>query len=222
MTLSPRARILTALCVALPAAALAASPASPKSGPAPGGRTIYCCDDANGRPQCGDVLPTVCYGRAYREVGPNGVLKRHVEAPLTQQEIARREADSARRKDEEVQQLKQRRLDQALLETYASLADLDSRQERAIGEIERGLAQVREREAELVVERKRVATEAESYRGRELPRKLVAAQQSLDAELAAQRTLIDTKQRELETARARFAADRRRYAELTGSGAARR
>ena len=86
--------------------------------------TIYCCNDATGRPVCGDVLPAACYGRAYTEKGPQGTVKREVSAPLTAAEIAQRKAEAERRKDEEATQVKQRRVDQALLETYTSVEEI--------------------------------------------------------------------------------------------------
>ena len=47
-----------------------------------GGRTTYCCD-VGGQPVCGDILPAACYGRAYREISPSGLVRRTVAAPLT-------------------------------------------------------------------------------------------------------------------------------------------
>ncbi|HRG71572.1 MAG TPA: hypothetical protein PLH95_08025, partial [Thauera aminoaromatica] len=47
-----------------------------------GGASIYCCD-VGGQPVCGDILPAACYGRAYREMSPSGIVRRTVPAPLT-------------------------------------------------------------------------------------------------------------------------------------------
>ncbi|KON81470.1 hypothetical protein PA01_07500 [Azoarcus sp. PA01] len=211
MALVRRAELLCAVLLALPTAVAAQSE-----------RTIYCCEDANGRPVCGDVLPTVCYGRAYREISPQGTVRRHVAAPLTSREIAHRDAERQRRKDEEARLLKQRRLDQALLETYTSLEDIDNRQDREIADIRREIEAARARETELLAERRRLAEEAAPYRGTELPRTIAVAQQSVNGELAAQKSIIDAKIRETEAVQARFAADRRRYAELIAAGEGRR
>jgi hypothetical protein len=187
-----------------------------------GGRSIYCCEDANGRPVCGDVLPAACYGRAYREISPQGTVRRHVAAPLTPQEIARRDAEAKRRKAEEERRLKQRRLDEALLETYKSLEDIDVRQDRALAQVQSGIESLRVREAELVVRRGEVEAEFDSYHGRDVPRELSNRLRNVDSELASHRTVIDAKTREMDAIRARFAADRRRYAELLASGVERR
>jgi len=198
MALRRRAEVLLVALAALPPAA-----------PAQASRTIYCCEAPNGTTTCADTLPPVCYGRAYREIS-QGIVRRHVAAPLTPQEIAKRDAEAQRRKDEEARLLKQRRVDQALLQTYTSLADIDNREERAVAEVEQGIEPLRVREAELLAERER---RAEGGAG---------ALQAVDAELASLRTVVEVKKREIEAIRARFAADRRRYAELIANGERRR
>ena len=210
---SPRlVELVLAAALALPLVAAAQT----------GGRSIYCCDDANGRPVCGDVLPAVCYGRAYREISPQGTVRRHVAAPLTPQEIARRDAEAQRRKADEERRLKQRRLDEALLETYKSLEDIDVRQDRALAQVERSIESLRTREAELVAQRSEVEAEFDSYHGHDVPRELSNRLRNVDSELASHRSVLDAKTREMDAIRTRFAADRRRYAELLASGVERR
>ncbi|WP_332670632.1 hypothetical protein [Aromatoleum sp.] len=190
----------------------------PVAMPAPASGTIYCCEDANRRPICADTLPPACYGRAYREISSQGHVRRHVAAPLTPEEAAKRDAEAQRRKDEEARRLKQRRVDQALLQTYTSLTDIDNREARAVAEVERDIEPIRVREAELAAERRRLAETG----GDPEAARPSATLQALDAELASLRTVVDVKQREIEAIRARFAADRRRYAELLANGEGRR
>ncbi|NMF99158.1 hypothetical protein GPA27_17400 [Aromatoleum toluolicum] len=185
----------------------------------PAGAKVYCCEDGDGRRQCGDVLPQACYGRAYREIGPQGTIKREISAPLSAEEIARRRAAEQQKKDDETRQAKQRRLDQALLETYASVEDLDRRRDREIGDIERSIEDARKRDKELRTKRQRFEKEAEFHKGRELPRELAANLRSIDSELAAQGRLIEEKTRDLAATRTRFEADRARYVELSSAAA---
>ena len=80
---SPRAeRVLAGFTCAL---ALAVSPGTIAAQPS--AAAIYCCD-VGGQPVCGDILPAACYGRAYREVSPSGIVRRVVPAPLSAEEIA--------------------------------------------------------------------------------------------------------------------------------------
>lgn len=186
--------------------------------PASAQRSIYCCDDSQGRPVCGDRLPSACYGRAYREISPQGIVRRHIEAPLSAEEIALRDAEDKRRKEEAARLAVQRRLDEALIETYASLEDIDVREERALVEADRSVEEIRQREQDLLAQRARYQAESEFYEGRQLPREIVTGLRIIDTELAAYRSVMSAKDAEKEAIRARYAADRRRYAELIAEG----
>lgn len=185
-------------------------------------QTIYCCDDDRGRPVCGDVLPSVCFGKAYREISPQGTVRRHVAAPLTAEEIARRDAEEQRRREEEARLAIQRRLDLALLETYQSLDDIDYLEARALAEVDRDLVVIEEREQELEMQRQRLMEEAEFYVGRDLPREVATGLRLIDTEMAAYQSVRHSKEAEKQSIRERFAADRRRYAELIAAGEGRR
>ena len=181
-------------------------------------QTIYCCDDERGRPVCGDVLPSVCFGKAYREISPQGTVRRHVAAPLTAEEIARRNAEEQRKREEEARLAIQRRLDLALLETYQSLDDIDHLEARALAEVDRDLVVIEERERELASQRELLVQESEFYVGRDLPREIATGLRLIDTELAAYQSVRDAKDAEKQSIRERFAADRRRYAELIAAG----
>lgn len=187
---------------------------------AQGGRSIFCCEDASGRPVCGDTLPTACFGKAYRELSPQGTVRRHVAAPLTPEEIARREAAERQRKAEEARALQQRRLDEALLETYASLNDLDAQRDRNLAAADKNVQEQRRRLTELEARRQKLTEERAFYRDREPPPELVGDLRAIEAEIAAQQVVLQAKMRELETLRNRFDEDRRRYLELTRSAPA--
>ena len=94
------------------------------AGASDAGPRIFCCADGTGRQVCGDILPTACYGRAYRELGDSGSTARVVEAPLTAEQKAQRAADEQRRKEQERLANEQKRKDQALLNTYGSEKDI--------------------------------------------------------------------------------------------------
>jgi len=195
-------------------AALLAAPLAASAQTSSGGKTIYCCD-IGGQPICGDVLPNACYGRAYREMSPQGVIRRQVAAPLTADEISRRNEDARLRAEADARLARQRRLDQALLDTYQSVADVDFRRDRALADLDKTISSLRVRETELVERRNRIAKETEPFQGRAVPRELAEDLDNANGELSAHRSVIDAKQRERESIRARFEEDRRRYIELT-------
>ena len=176
-------------------------------------RTISCCDDANGRRVCGDVLPPACYGREYREIGPQGLVLRVVPAPMTEAERQSKAAEAQAPKVAEEQAKENRRRDGALLATYASLQDLDAQRAEAIGGAERDLKAAQEGEAVILKRRAKLDADAKAAGG-DRPPALVRAYRENDSELAAQRSVIAAKQRDLEAVTTRFDADRKRYLEL--------
>lgn len=183
-----------------------------------GTRTFYCCD-VNGQPMCGDVLPQACYGRAYREISPQGTVRREIAAPLTAEEIARRDEEMRRRRLIEAESLKQQRLDRALLETYRDLPDLVHRRDRALGELDRSITALRARESDLIQRQRDLIQESAASESRTVREGIAEDIRNLDGEIVAQRSVIDAKLREREAVRARFEDDRRRYVELTAPSA---
>lgn len=186
------------------------------------GKTIFCCEDDAGRPVCGDVLPSQCYGRAYREMTPQGMIRKEVSAPLTRAELAEREAEARARAVAEARERIQRRQDEALFETYPTLESIDDREARALAEVDRSVESVLAREQELLEQRKRHDEETEFYRGRDLPRDLKSALQVIDSELASHKDFLKQKEAERVAIRERFDADRQRYIELLAAGYKRR
>lgn len=130
-----RGVLLCALWMVLPAGAQ-----TPPKG------TVFCCTD-NGHQVCGDVLPLQCYGKGYREVSPQGTVRRLVEAPLTPEQLARREAEERARRAEIASRRAELRRNQSLLETYSSVADIETRRDRAIEAVATELKQAEARRA---------------------------------------------------------------------------
>ena len=186
--------------------------------------TVFCYTD-NGHQVCGDVLPLQCYGKGYREVSPQGTVRRLVEAPLTPEQLARREAEERARRAEIANRRAENRRNQSLLETYSSLADIETRRDRAIEAVALKLKQAEARRALMLKKREGLNREAEFYQKREMPPALAASLRESDGELNAQSLLVESKRRDIEAIRTRYAQDRARYIMLTethpGAGAQR-
>ncbi|HOY03317.1 MAG TPA: hypothetical protein PLV36_17635, partial [Zoogloea sp.] len=169
--------------------------------------TVYCCTD-NGHQVCGDVLPPQCFGKSYREMSPQGTVRRTVEAPLSPEQLARREAEERARRAEVARQRAEMRRNQSLLETYSSVADIDSRRDRAIESVELELRQAEARHAQLMKKRTGLLREAEFFQKRAMPPALAASLRESDSELAAQNSIMEAKRRDIEAIRNRFEQDR--------------
>lgn len=187
--------------------------------PAAAASRLFCCHDENGRQVCGDILPAACYGRAYREIGESGAVRR-VEAPLSAEQRAQREADEKRRKEEEIVLKEQQRKDAALLNTYGSEKDIEAMRARAEQDVRLSIKGAEAKIVEARKQRKRFEDEAEFYKKKTLPAEVDKGLRDADFEIKAQQSIIEAKNKELETVRAKYDEDRRRFVELTRRRAA--
>lgn len=182
---------------------------------------MFCCNNANGKQVCGDILPQECYGRAYRELGASGRTIRNVEAPLTAEQRARRAAEEEQRKKDEAALREQQRKDQALLNTYGSEKDIETMRQHAQADVQKSIKNAEARIAEIQLQRKKYENEAEFYKKKPLPPDIQKGLSNADFEIKAQESIIEAKKKELEIIREKYDSDRRRYLELSKHGATR-
>ncbi len=199
----------------LPLALLLSLPAAWAAG------EFYCCQDAtSGRRVCGDTLPEQCRGRAYRILDRAGNVIKEVGPPLTAEQKAEQAAESRRRKEQEEVAREQRRMDQALLDTYAVAQDIDTAQRKAENDVNLAIRNARASIEVSEAKHQKLAAEAEFYRKKTMPAPLQKELRAVEHEIKVQQELIDVKQRELTAIRNKYEADRKRYLELTGRSSA--
>lgn len=179
------------------------------------GPTIFCCNDDSGRKVCGDILPAVCVGRAYRELDDSGRPARIIEAPLTAEQRAQRAAEEQRRNEQERAYNEQRRRDQALLNTYGSEKDIVLMRSRAERDIAAAIKAAEDRIEEVRRQRKKFEDEAEFYRHRQLPAEVAKGLRDADYEIRAQASVIESKKKDREAIRLKYDDDLRRFVELS-------
>lgn len=176
---------------------------------------MYCCQDPHsGRRVCGDSLPEQCRGKPYKVLDGAGNVIREKEGALTPEQKAQRAAEEKQRREEEALMREQRRKDQALLDTYGSLQDLDIARDRSLGLTQEAIQQAEDKIAELLVKRKKWADEAEFYKKGNLPAEVDRNLRESDYELRAYRALVENKQKELEQIRRKYDEDRKRFLEI--------
>lgn len=184
------------------------------------GRVTFCCTGDGARQVCSDVLPRECYGRAYREINAQGVVVRHVEAPLTAEQRAQREAEANKAREEAARRQEQDRRNRALLATYSSEQDIDVARDRAIADIQKAIKASQDKLAELAEQRQMLDNEAEFFKKKTMPAPLRTQIRDNDAEMKAQQEAVEAKQKEIDTVRTRYGEDKLRYRELTQKKAA--
>jgi hypothetical protein len=177
---------------------------------------IYCCDDAKGRKVCGDFLPTECQGRAYEERDNRGFVSKTVEAPLTAEQQARRDAEQVKKEADKKKAAEERRRTLALLATYSSEKDINSARDRALAEVEKNMKQSQQRLEEANKKKKKLEGDKEFYKGKLLPDQVKAEVRDNEKEIKAQQAAVAAKAKEMEDVRSRFAEEKKRYLELTG------
>lgn len=183
------------------------------------GSNLYCCPDpVTGRRVCSDNLPEQCRGKPYRIIDGAGNVIKEVEGALTPEQKAQRAAEAKRQKELEAAAKEQRRKDQALLETYGSLQEIDNARAYAEAEVQEAIRQTEARIAAARKERKRWEEEAEFYKKKTLPPEVDKGLRNGDYEIKAQTELLEAKKRDMELVRQKYAEDRRRFIDIVGSG----
>lgn len=182
---------------------------------APAVARITCCE-IDGKRTCGDPPPVQCLDKA-KTVFNRGVAK-EVEAPLTAEQKAARDAAAARKIEEEKKAAEQARRDRALLDSYASEKDIDMARDRAIAEIEKNSADAQVRLDAALKKRKKLEQELEFYRKKKVPAQLEAQIRDNESEIAAQQKALLEKDAGIAAARSRFDGDKARYRTLKPGG----
>lgn len=177
---------------------------------------IFCCDDAKGRRVCGDFVPAECADRAYEERDGAGRVSKKYEAPLTAEQKTRRAAELARAEEEKRKVQEERRRALALVSNYASVEEIDKARDKALAAVEKNLKQAQARLDEATAKKKKLDTEKDFYKKKPLPDQLKTLIRDNDSELRSQQAAVAERSKELEDVRARFAAEKKTYIELTG------
>lgn len=177
---------------------------------------ITCCD-VDGKRTCGDPAPMQCLNKAKTEFNKGGVAK-EVEAPLTPEQRAAREAAEARKKEEEKKAAEAARRDAALLASYSTEKEIDAARDRAIGEIEKNATQATARLEAAQKKQAKLNQEKEFYQKKPLPAQLERQIKENDAEIATQEKLLVQKDADVSAINARFDGDKTRFRTLKSGG----
>jgi len=175
---------------------------------------LYCCD---GGRICADSLPVQCRGKAFRILDDKGNVIKEVGPPLTPEQKAQLVLEEKQRKEAEEKLKEQRRKDQALLDTYATLEDIDVAQRKAENDINLAIKDIEGKIEVSKKKRKKFEDEAEFYKKKTLPVEVAKGLGEADHEIKTQQELLAVKQGDLQTIKTKYDTDRKRYIELTGA-----
>ena len=200
--LKPRcAQIAAALVLA--SAAMLAVPAM-----AAGGKFVCWKDKAGKVVGCGDSVPPEYRDNAASQLDRSGMKRGAVESA---EQAAKRRAEeeaTAKQKAEEKRRLaEQQRLDAALLNTYANEKEIDQRRDRELQQVDLTIVQL---QAPLKNATDRY-NDAKKRNAKDDMAHAAAEKEKFEREIAA-------KQKEKAEVAERYAAQKKRYAELRGGG----
>lgn len=183
--------------------------------------SFYCCGDASGKQVCGDILPNECYGKVYREIGPSGRTLRVVKPPPpppSAAELAKKQAEDDAKKKEEKIALDKKRQDDALLNTYGSVRDIDAMRERALGDTGKLITAAEENIVDLKEKKKEQEDEAKAYKNAaDVPEQIKRSIDKLEAQIKVQEQFIAERKTATASIRAKYDDEKRRYLELTST-----
>ena len=193
----------------------------------------YRCTSKDGKKYYGATIPQQCIGQTLEVLNSQGTIIRRIE-PQSNSEADRaaKEAELAKKREDDNLVREEKRRNNALLATYTSEKDIDEARGRAIAENQKAVKEV---ETRIDAIKKRQATfqkEMEFYTegakpdskgkpgakpgaGAKPPPKLLEDMKNAEIDLKAQETLLAAKQKEVDGINARYDEDKKRYTELT-------
>lgn len=183
-------------------------------------RNSYCCNDANGKLTCGDMLPAACHKRPYRVLDDRGRVIKEMEAPLTPEQRALRDAEEKKKQEEAKLAAEEKRRNQALVATYPSEKDIDLARDRALADFDKASADSQKRHDEALKQKKKLDAEKEFYLKKPMPANLKKQIEDNENAIKTAQAALENRKQEAAALRAKFDDEKKRYMELRyGKGA---
>lgn len=178
---------------------------------------LYKCKDAKGKTYYTQTPPTECLGKEMDELSKQGTVVKKREAALTPEQIAAREAEEKRKKEQEALAKEEKRKNQALLNTYASEKDIEDGRQRTLKQAEQSVKEIEKRIEDAEQRARKLAMEKEFYAKKPMPKKLQEDIRNNDIDLKGQQDALAAKKKDLGDVNAKYDEDKRRFLELTGA-----
>ncbi|TXF12672.1 DUF4124 domain-containing protein [Pelomicrobium methylotrophicum] len=178
---------------------------------------MYKCTDAKGRTYYTDKLTPDCVQQGTQEMNKRGIVIREYAAGQIPGQNSIKKEETRKSPEEEREAIERERRDRALLATYASEKEIDLARDRNLEQAGLVLQSLRAREKNAVDKVTKLSGEAGKFtaQNKPVPDWLKEELANAERELAAIKAQVVSKQREMESIRARFEADKERYRELT-------
>jgi chromosome segregation ATPase len=204
--MSPKLAVLAAFVALLPLAA--------------GAQSAYRCVGKDGKKYYGSAVPPECLGQPVEQLNSQGMVVKRFDAAASAAEREKKAAEEEERKKREAISKEEGRRNRALLATYTNEKDIDQARGRALKENEGAVKDIEVRIGALRKRQDELKKELEFYQGKNKPpAKLEQDVKNAEFDLKTQQDLLAAKKKEVEQINARYDEDKKRYNELTKSGA---
>lgn len=177
---------------------------------------MYKWVDEKGVTHYGDSIPPQYASQANTELNKRGMVIRKTDAALTPEQIQARQEEAARKKEEAAQAAEQKRKDKSLLDTYTSEKEIDLVRDRNLQQSDLVIKSTQQRIKSVQGRLDQLKKQADALtRGNKpVPQDIQTDIRNAEQELARLAEIVSQKQKDTETIRARFEADKKRYREL--------
>jgi hypothetical protein len=177
------------------------------------------CVGADGKTHIGDPAPAECIGRPTYSISPGGMRRQKDTGALTPEQISKNAADEKVKQEAEKRRLECQRRDKALVTTYTKAEDIDGARDRALQQATDAITGTRQHIADTQALQIKLRKDADAYKGKKMPAELKQQIDEADKDLNNNQQLIVTQRKELDGIRERYAAEKKRYLEITtGAG----
>ena len=155
-------------------------------------------------------------GKAGVEMSKRGIVMKKLDTPLTPEQQKAKDEEEAKQRLEAQQASAQRRADQALLQSFTSVQEIDLKRDREVQALEGVIATLRTQERtaadRLAENRKRL--ESYAKRNAQPPASLAEEIARGEADVKITRGNIDKRQQDIAATRSQYEGLKKRYLEL--------
>ncbi|OGB27618.1 MAG: hypothetical protein A3I66_07040 [Burkholderiales bacterium RIFCSPLOWO2_02_FULL_57_36] len=176
---------------------------------------IIMCKDAAGKTYTADRPIMECSGRAIREFGSNGVIRRDIPAPLTAEQKRQKLLDEEKRKVEEAALAEQKQADRAMLARYGKEDDIEVARKRTLDIVQEHLKRQTEALAAAKKQQQQVQSElAQVKNPKDVPPGLYRRSEESDKTLRAETEKLQDVEAEIAQINLKYDTTLKRYREL--------
>ena len=176
---------------------------------------MYKWVDEHGRVQYSDK-PPADRGKSAVQMTNRGIVVKKIEPGMTAEQQKAREEEAARNKEEERKAAEQRRLDNALLQSFTSVQEIDMKRDREVQALDTMIANLRGQErstTERIAEDRR-RLEQYAKRGKPPPDAVEEDLRRNEAQVKLIRDEIERHHQEILATRTKYAELKKRYEQL--------